>query len=42
LDAEVELLSKPFTVHALTRNVRQILDASTSAASTGRTGQQQS
>jgi two-component system NtrC family sensor kinase len=28
LDAEVELLNKPFTADALTRKVRQILDGS--------------
>jgi two-component system NtrC family sensor kinase len=32
LDAEVELLTKPFTADSLTRKVRQILDAQPAAA----------
>jgi two-component system NtrC family sensor kinase len=36
LDAEVELLTKPFTADALTRKVRQILDAQARPASPGR------
>jgi two-component system NtrC family sensor kinase len=42
LDAEVELLTKPFTTHVLTRKVRQILDAPNTPASAPRTGQEQS
>ena len=36
LDAEVELLTKPFTAEALARKIRQILDGPPSAAPAGR------
>ena len=35
LDAEVELLTKPFTADALARKVRQILDAQAACRSSG-------
>jgi two-component system NtrC family sensor kinase len=35
LDAEVELLTKPFTAEALARKIRQILDSPSSTARSG-------